>query len=84
MVTAPVPTGSDVSLESMAMFGFGAIPTIGSALPQNEGAAQRAAASQQQQQQQKTVRGACIVVATPEPEAEQSIKNRLRPRKGNK
>ncbi|RCI15894.1 hypothetical protein L249_3006 [Ophiocordyceps polyrhachis-furcata BCC 54312] len=76
MVTAPVPTGPGVSLESMAMYGFGAIPTIGSALPLNEGAAATG------HQQQQTGQGACIVVATPEPESEQSIKKRLRPRKG--
>ncbi|RDA89629.1 hypothetical protein CP533_6108, partial [Ophiocordyceps camponoti-saundersi (nom. inval.)] len=74
MVAAPMP-GPEVCLESLAMFGFGAIPTIGSALPLNEGVAVETATDQQQ----KSADGACIVVASPEPESEQSIKKRLRP-----
>ncbi|PHH70362.1 hypothetical protein CDD80_6061 [Ophiocordyceps camponoti-rufipedis] len=72
MVTAP-PLPETVSRESIAMMGFGAIPTIGSALPLAEGALEAVNAPSG---------AACIVVAATEGEASEGpIKRRLRPRK---
>lgn len=68
MVAAPLPAQSGADLAAMAMYGFGAIPTIGSAVSVGNRSKDDGV-------------NPCFVVAMSDPEAERPLKKRLRPRR---
>ncbi|KJZ72831.1 hypothetical protein HIM_07775 [Hirsutella minnesotensis 3608] len=78
MVAAPMPP-QPFDMSSLAMFGFGAIPTIESAVPETNQSDTRTAPSSADDGNRG--RESSIVVVTSDAESERPLKKRLRPRK---